>query len=243
MAGRYIPPHMRGSTGSSSTEVPSVKSERKPEDGYTLEEISNQYSFDHKKQLGTLNRISIFVEDEEKFTLGFVIVFKDQHPKWPPKIFCKTNLFLLPKTDTLPSAPITVFTEISSPRTSKNHTHHEQRFLYAGAHTITRIQYLMPRTPLLIKMLESKFTGPKNERSEEAWNKSLNMKWAIVDLTREDEEEQGSNPMEPLKEIKKKSVSEMLEEMRLREKSGGNEDGKPQNRDEREEVLQGDEDP
>lgn len=140
-------------------------------------------------------------------------------------------------------APITVFTEISSPRTSKNHTHHEQRFLYAGAHTITRIQYLMPRTPLLIKMLESKFTGPKNERSEEAWNKSLNMKWAIVDLTREDEEEQGSNPMEPLKEIKKKSVSEMLEEMRLRERSGGNEDGKPQNGDEREEVLPEDEGP
>lgn len=140
-------------------------------------------------------------------------------------------------------APITLFTEISNLRTSKNHTHHEQRFLYAGAHTITRIQYLMPRTPLLIKMLESKFTGPKNERSEEAWNKSLNMKWAIVDLTKENEEEQGSNPMEPLKEIKKKSVSEMLEEMRLREKSGGKESGKPQNGDEREEVFQGDEDP
>lgn len=103
MAGRYIPPHMRGSTGSSSAEVPSVKAERKPEDGYTLEEISNQYSFDHKKQLGTLNRVSTFVEEEEKLTLGFVIVFKNQHPKWPPKIFCKTNLHSLPKTDTLPS--------------------------------------------------------------------------------------------------------------------------------------------
>lgn len=103
MAGRYIPPHMRGSTGSSSPEVPSVKAERKPEDGYTLEEIRNQYYFDSKKQLGTLNRISVFVEEEENFTLGFVIVFKGQHPKWPPKIFCKTNLFLLPKTDTLPS--------------------------------------------------------------------------------------------------------------------------------------------
>ena len=102
MAGRYIPPHMRGSTGSSA-ELLSVKIERKPEDGYTLEEISNQYSFRHVKQLGTLNRASIDVEDGEKSTLGFVIVFKDQHPKWPPKIFAKTNLFLLPKTDTLPS--------------------------------------------------------------------------------------------------------------------------------------------
>lgn len=93
---------MRGSTGPSA-ESPGVEAERKPEDGYTLEEIANQYSFDHKKRLGTLNRASITIEEEEKYTLGFVIVFKDQHPKWPPKIFCKTNLFLLPKTDTLPS--------------------------------------------------------------------------------------------------------------------------------------------
>lgn len=99
----------------------------------------------------------------------------------------------------------------------------------------------MPHTPLLIKMLESKFTGPMNERSEEAWNKSLNMKWAVVDLNMVEEEEQGSNPMEPLKEIKKKGVSEMLEEMRLGESSGGKENGKPGVGDE-EEVLDGDED-
>lgn len=100
----------------------------------------------------------------------------------------------------------------------------------------------MPRTPLLIKMLETKFTGQKNERSEEAWNKSLNMKWAIVDLIMVEEEEQGSNPMEPLKEIKKKSVSEMLEEMRLGESSGGKENSNPDGGDTREEVLGSDED-
>lgn len=103
MAGRYIPPHMRGPTDSSSSGTSPVKAKRKPEDGYTLDEISNQYSFDHKKQLGTLNRASRFVEEDEKHTLGFIIIFKGQHPKWPPKIFCKTNLFLLPRTDALPS--------------------------------------------------------------------------------------------------------------------------------------------
>ena len=103
MAGRYIPPHMRGSIDDASVKSSSVKAQRKPEDGYTLDEIANQYSFDHRKQLGTLNRASKFVEEEEKHTLGFIIVFKGQHPKWPPRIFCKTNLFLLPKTDTLPS--------------------------------------------------------------------------------------------------------------------------------------------
>ena len=81
----------------------------------------------------------------------------------------------------------------------------------------------MPRTPLLVKMLESKFTGPTSDRSEEAWNKSLNLKWAVVDLTKVDGE--GGNPMEPLKEIKKKGVSELLEEMRLQESSTGNQNG------------------
>ena len=47
-----------------------------------------------------------------------------------------------------------------------------------------------------------------------------------MDLTKlEGEGDQGSNPMEPLKEIKKKSVSELLEEMRLQESSTGNQDG------------------
>ena len=95
----------------------------------------------------------------------------------------------------------------------------------------------MPRTPLLVKMLESKFTGPKSERSEEAWNKSLNMKWAIVDLARLKAEEQGTNPMEPLKEIQKKGVSEMLEELRLSESTGGKENRKADGGENRVEVL------
>ena len=100
----------------------------------------------------------------------------------------------------------------------------------------------MPRTPLLIKMLETKFTGEMSERAEEAWNKSLNMRWALVDLKTVEKEEQGSNPMEPLKEMpKKKSVSEMLEEMRLGESSGGKEHANSNGGDTGEEVLDGDE--
>lgn len=84
----------------------------------------------------------------------------------------------------------------------------------------------MPRSPLLVKMLESKFTGPTSDRFEEAWNKSLNLKWAVVDLIKvEGNADQGGNPMEPLKEIRQKSVSELLEEMRLQESSVGNQNG------------------
>ena len=114
------------------------------------------------------------------------------------------------------------------PHRSENRKTYEQLFVFAGAYIITRIQFLMPRTPLLIKMLESKFTGPTSDRSEEAWNRCLNMKWAVVDLTKVEEEgDKESNPMEPLKEIKKKSVSELLEEMRLQESSTGNQNEYP----------------
>ena len=128
--------------------------------------------------------------------------------------------------DSALGAPVNVFTEITNPHRSENRKSYEQIFVFAGAYSITRIQYLMPRTPLLIKMLESKFTGPTSDRSEEAWNRSLNLKWAVVDLTKvEGEGDKESNPMEPLKEIKKKSVSELLEEMRLQESSTANQNG------------------
>ena len=90
-------------------------------------------------------------------------------------------------------------------------------------------------------MLESKFVGPLTERSEEVLNKSLTMKWAVVDLHMAEEKKQGSNPMEPLKEIKKRSVSEMLEEMRLKESNGGKKSEKPSGEDD-EEAPSGDED-
>lgn len=78
MAGRYIPPHMRGSNGS-SVEVLSVKAERKPEDGYIFEGVFNQYFFRDKKQLGILNRASTDVEEGVKSIICFVFVFRDQY--------------------------------------------------------------------------------------------------------------------------------------------------------------------
>ena len=52
------------------------------------------------------------------------------------------------------------------------------------------------------------------------------MKWAVVDLAKgEPDGHMRDNPMEPLKEIKKKGVSELLEEMRLQESFTGNRNG------------------
>ncbi|KAL8684462.1 MAG: hypothetical protein Q9218_008281, partial [Villophora microphyllina] len=94
MAGRYIPPHLRqkdagqqGTPSSSSAPQLQIK-ERSLSDGYTPEEIANQFGLPSTEKVGTLNA-------DESGKLAFVLVFKDQHPEWPPKIFCKSNLHLL----------------------------------------------------------------------------------------------------------------------------------------------------
>ncbi|KAL9042344.1 MAG: hypothetical protein Q9214_003808 [Letrouitia sp. 1 TL-2023] len=102
MAGRYVPPHMRnkGDTANGS----STGAQLKPPNDYSLDEICHQFDFISKP--GTLNgRTNEGEEGAGKDTdgnLAFILVFKDQHPEWPPKIFCKSNLHLLPSPATTP---------------------------------------------------------------------------------------------------------------------------------------------
>lgn len=93
MAGKYMQPHMRKQAASSSLPAnPTL--EREPEDGYTTTELANQ--FDCKHKVGTLNGSSVLGKDWDHSSLAFIVLFRDQHPQWPPTIFCKTNLNLLP---------------------------------------------------------------------------------------------------------------------------------------------------
>ncbi|MCJ1458585.1 hypothetical protein MMC28_008958 [Mycoblastus sanguinarius] len=273
MPGKYIPPHMRGT----STTDRSPKTERKPEDGYTLEEIAGQFGYENKGKLGTLNS-----DCDEGSQLGFVIVFKDQHPGWPPSVFCKTNLHLLPrsmdgcssrekvgiegmrpeestessetrlpnkpkpttdlntlKDSTTPEGggqteepsetnaagpvessntgsdtpPYPVFTESKQTSYKKS----EAKFLFAGTHHIISIKYLQPRSEELIAMLQTKFTGPKTQRSAEKWQESLSLTWADVELHKFEGDMVRGNPMVLLKEVQKKKegVNELLDRLRL----------------------------
>ena len=214
---RYIPPALRSKQAAVENETPI---DRKPEDGYFLEEIC--YQFDHKYKPGTLNG---------RDQLAFILLFSHQHPQWPSKIFCKSNLRLLTSiANILESGPafqpssepihefkqtaklIPVFTQ---DRTLRSHgrKNGEAGFIFSGMYTVSSVEYLEPRSQQLVNMLEVKFAGGK-QRSPEDWKKSLTMRWAVVDLQKV---ESTLRPMEPLKPIKKKGVTEMLEEMRLRE--------------------------
>ncbi|KAI4165304.1 MAG: hypothetical protein LQ342_001172 [Letrouitia transgressa] len=102
MASRYVPPHMRnkGETANGS----STGAQSKPPNDYSLAEICHQFDFISKP--GTLNGKTNEGEEgsgkETNGELAFILVFKDQHPEWPPKIFCKSNLHLLPSPATNP---------------------------------------------------------------------------------------------------------------------------------------------
>ncbi|MCJ1274393.1 hypothetical protein MMC21_002189 [Puttea exsequens] len=229
---------------------------RNPDDGYTLEEIATQ--FDCKHQPGTLNKV--FASDHEfseaagkaeqskddkdgREILTFILLFKHQHPHWPPKIFCKSHLHLLPSPDLCPpndanttevaefdeaihalepaeksplSNPIPVFAE----ELGKGY---QTRFLFFGFHVITSVERLEPKSKELIEMLELKFMPQGKERKPEAWAASLAKKWALITLKKSGEGK--SHPMIPLKEIPKRGVTEMLQQMRLKsekqEKSNG----------------------
>ena len=203
MAGRYVPPHMRSKVSPTPS---NPVANRNPDDGYTLEEIATQ--FDCKHQPGTLNKV--FASDHEfseaagkaeqskddkdgREILTFILLFKHQHPHWPPKIFCKSHLHLLPSPDLCPpndanttevaefdeaihalepaeksplSNPIPVFAE----ELGKGY---QTRFLFFGFHVITSVERLEPKSKELIEMLELKFMPQGKERKPEAWAASL----------------------------------------------------------------------
>ena len=243
MAGRYIPPHLRGASKSSTLSDSSTPTpERDPAKGYSYEEVSNQ--FECKAKLGTLNSASEDgVNGSTQQSLSFIIVFKDQHPEWPPKIFCKSNLNLLPtmlapsidaeakasaSSDSSITARISQATESPmSPGTQAGGDHvspipiftqfqaRPPTFLYDGVRSIKSVTYLQPGSPELIELLNRKFGSQRKERTSESWQSSLSTKWAVVEMG---EAEKGRNPMVPLKKMKdEKSVNEMLREMRVRD--------------------------
>ena len=230
-----MPPHLRNQNR--STDETSTNAVRDPDDGYTVEELANQ--FDCKHKVGTLNSNSDKGVNWDPSSLAFIVIFKDQHPQWPSEIFCKTNLNLLPGSTALPdsdetdgnavkgknlvhqdlkghlSDPIPVFTD--APRTHTPRAVADRRFIFVQYFHITSVAYLAPQSKELVHMLDLKFTPEGKRRSAEAWKTSLSLTWAVVRLEKTGDEKvtDKGNPMVPLKEIKRKTVAERLEDLRI----------------------------
>jgi hypothetical protein len=113
-----------------------------------------------------------------------------------------------------------------------------QRFRFEGWYNIENVTLLEPHSAALVKMLEkkwtkqSKFGGVKKiERDSASWKASLSVKWAEIKLAKDEaaSKELGEPQIERLPDPElaspKKSVNEMLAEMRLKDvtSSRGNE--------------------
>ncbi|KAI9795729.1 MAG: hypothetical protein M1835_005292 [Candelina submexicana] len=215
MAGRYIPPHLRNKENVNSANGEPTK----PEDElYTLNEIISQFGQVVGKP-GTLN-----ASESKPDTLAFILVFREQHPNYHSRgeIFCKSNLHLLPHTESDTTAPnpdgelvIPVFEQ------DDHQTVHSSSFKSLGWHHVTQTTYLEPRGGPLVAMLEAKFritradgTEVQKTREAQRWQESLAMRWAVVTLDKAENFTE-KDPMEGCVREERKGVNELMREMRL----------------------------
>ena len=99
-------------------------------------------------------------------------------------------------TDTTSLPPIAVYNQTpDSPGSTSNYDQSHARFNFCGYYNIANLQFLQPRSPELIRMLEQKWTltHPRSGRSfqksrpKEEWDKSLSFKWAVIKLQKDQE--------------------------------------------------------
>jgi hypothetical protein len=106
-------------------------------------------------------------------------------------------------------------------------------YKFDGWYNISKVSFLEPYSEELIRMLEQKWTKKDRygrvrveERRGADWNKSLSYRWAVVKLDRDEDADRekgelkierlpGDMPKSPGKP--RKSVNEMLAEMRLKD--------------------------
>ncbi|KAK4899687.1 hypothetical protein LTR27_002953 [Elasticomyces elasticus] len=129
------------------------------------------------------------------------------------------------------SAPVAVFKQTRGRGMRRS-------FQFDGFYYGLHIAYLEPHSPELVRMLEQKWSRidrhgkvVMSERDHASWQESLGLRWAVVKFARHEEadRQKGVPRIERLSDATesarggavKKSVNEMLQEMRLQEKCSG----------------------
>lgn len=138
------------------------------------------------------------------------------------------NSMFTPDLSLYDCGPIAVFEQLSEKGGKKG------GFQFLGYHKITRLQFLAPCSDQLHRMLLQKFYAVdardrivKQKRSRQAWAESMSYRWAVMKLEKDEETETpapkiefsvrkppGRKPREP-----KKTVNELLKEMRLQDEA------------------------
>ena len=122
--------------------------------------------------------------------------------------------------------PIAVFRQMTAQRVTRG-------YKFEGWYKVECVAYLEPYSVELVRMLEQKWSRTDRsgkvsveERSGDSWQKSLGIQWAVLKLAEGDvtEKDRGTPNIERLADGKaksprtpRKSVNEMLAEMRLKD--------------------------
>ncbi|KAI9788319.1 MAG: hypothetical protein M1816_007005 [Peltula sp. TS41687] len=220
MAGRYVPPHLRRSivNGPDHDKV----EQPPPNSGeYTIEDLTCHYQTYGSH--GTINR-----SEADPTHVTHILVFKEGHPEWPPNLYCKTNLDVLEHYYSTITT-ITASSDTPDDKTDVGGDEVRQKssvpvftavgrhsFDFLGYYVITSVTFLEPRSEALVNLLEAKFNqGKSKERRPDQWKGSLAMRWAVV-MLEQDKAQIGKGC--GVVKIPPKSVTERLQEMRLRDK-------------------------
>lgn len=150
---------------------------------YTRDQLEQHFGNPHD---GTLTGS---VDDPQR--ISRILIFDNQHPSFPPEIFIKSNLHLVFGTplETLRVIPIPLFRQTpwgSSPSSSGSPST-KDRWEFAGWYVVDNVQRIERRSPELCTRLEAKWGAKKGragQRTPEAWNRSLDVDWALISLRR-----------------------------------------------------------
>ncbi|KAF7189749.1 hypothetical protein HII31_08856 [Pseudocercospora fuligena] len=245
---KYVPPGRRRQSESNAT-----VGEKLDDHLLSLEDIRHYFwpvDKDNDSQPGRFAQALRGTLNDSAATpgqLSYVVLFTGANPRWENDhiIFTKSSLDLLPapsdekesaeggaepeavddpKDEKDAAAPIAVFKQGRGPQVARVYE-------FNGWYQIERVQFLEPKSPELVRMLEQKwsFTDSRGnvrqkQRDPVKWNESLNMRWAVLKLCKDEatEKQRGTPNIERLPDTEddapkhsKKSVNEMLAEMRM----------------------------
>ncbi|KAK6351539.1 hypothetical protein TWF718_004698 [Orbilia javanica] len=164
----YIPPHLRhkvpdlpasASTSLSKMTTPDAYQERKPADEkpFTASEIYRHFGVVHG---GTINpSINNFKE------LAYILIFRNQHPQYPPKIFVKSNLELIFKNASQGNEINPILEHLEIPLFEEEHQHRSKLFKFKSWVKVQKVERLEKGSNKLIEMLTLKWRSDTPRRS------------------------------------------------------------------------------
>ncbi|KAK6361217.1 hypothetical protein TWF730_004959 [Orbilia blumenaviensis] len=167
----YVPPHLRHKLpvyptptntmegSQTTTTITDIPSEKKPfqRKTFTATEIYRHFGVVHG---GTINP-SINNHKE----LAYILIFRNQHPQYPPKIFVKSNLELIFKDAAKGDDINPILETLDIPLFEEEHQYRSKLFKFKSWVRVQKVERLEKGSEALIEMLTEKWRSDTPRRT------------------------------------------------------------------------------